>query len=173
MKILFLKILLLLLLANYVHLVNGQIQKQDIIINATRLNGNKTNINFLLTIKNVSSANMVFFKPDIEYVNYGLMDICLINLTTSDKFYFNHGLRGDIDNIFLKPEDYIILEVGESYTKQLRLPINEFIPRIKKGTYKVKFMLDYSILNFTLPCEVYAAVFKGKTSSVFAERIKL
>jgi hypothetical protein len=173
MKTLFLKIFLLLLFANYVHVVNGQTSKQDIIINATTLHRNKDSISFLLVIKNVSSAKMVFFKPNIEYVNYGLMAIGLINQTSSGKFYFNHGQRGDIDNIFLKQEDYIILDKGESYTKQLSLAISEFVPRIAKGTYNVEFMLDYSIVNFTFPCEVNASVFKGKASTVLAEKIKL
>jgi hypothetical protein len=116
---------------------------------------------------------MAIFKPDIEYVNYGLMAIGLTNQANSVKFYFNHGQRGDIDNIFLKQEDYIVLDTGECYTKQLNLAINEFVPRVKKGTYRVEFMMDYSIVNFTFPCEIKASVFKGKTSIVFAEKIKL
>jgi hypothetical protein len=173
MKTLFVQILLVVLFTSNVHSVYGQAKKENIIINATALHRTKDSINFLLAITNASPEKMAIFKPNIEYVNYGLMAIGLINQADSTKFYFNHGQRGDIDNISLKREDYVVLGAGECYTKQVNLAINEFVPRIKKGTYRLEFMMDYSIVNLTFPCEVNESVFKGKTSTVFAEKMRL
>ena len=173
MKTFLVRIFLIVLYFSHIHVVNGQTEKQNIIINATDLRMTKDSICFLLSITNASPNKIVIFKPDIEYVNYGLIAIGLINQDNSAKFYFDHGQNGDIDNIFLKEEDYIVLGSEECYIKQLKCAISEFIPRIKKGTYKVEFMMDYSIVNFTFPCEMKASVFKGKSITEFVKKITL
>lgn len=91
MKVLLSNICLLFFLIGQVHVADGQTNKQDIVISATALYKTKDAIRFKLSIKNVSSASIAIFKPDIEYVNYGLMSIGLINQSNSAKFYFNHG----------------------------------------------------------------------------------
>ncbi len=173
MKVLLSNIFLLLFLIGQIFVAHGQQDNQDILISATGLQKANDSISFKLSFKNVSPKSIAIFKPDVEYVNYGLMAIGLINQSNSAKFYFNHGKRGDIDNIFLKQEDYIILDTGECYTKQLKLAIKEFSPKASNGDYKVEFMLDYSIVNFTFPCEIKATVFKGKSSTALREKIKL
>ena len=151
----------------------GQTIANDVTIGIKDLRANKDTISFKLSLTNVSDQSVVLFKPNLDYVNYGLIGIFLKNFSTHKKFRFDNGERGDLDNIFLKQETYIVLNKDETFITVFKLAINKFSPRILNGDYQVEFMLDYSITNFTFPCEINAVVFKSKSSILSAYRIKL
>jgi hypothetical protein len=122
---------------------------------------------------NVSDKTIAFFKPDLEYANYGLIGILLKNVNTHKQYRFDNGGRGDLDNIFLKQENYVLLNKDESFCQNLKLSINQFTPKISKGKYEFEFVLDYGVTNFTFPCEMKAAVFRSKSSRLVHEEITL
>jgi len=169
MKYIFVYLLLILFVNG--NIANAQKVSDSIGLRIESLYTRNDSMNISIALENMSSKALAIFKPSIEYVNYGLIAINLISIANQSKFEYYHGNRGDIDNIFLTEQDYIIIDKGETYTKRLKLAIKEFSPKIKRGQYKLEILLDYSLVHFTFPCKIETKIFDGKARAISNDRI--
>lgn len=106
-----------------------------------------------LTLKNLQSTAMLYLKPDIELIKYGLMTIILKNNDTGEKFLLYLGNSSDIEEIELTCENSVVLSKNDAFIKTLNLDMKNFSPLIKKaGTYSLEMRIDYSIVKFKSRC---------------------
>jgi len=144
---------------------------QDISVKISNLYKNKDSILLTVTLENISNGRILIFKPDVNYVNYGLLAINLIDQSNISSGHYDYGKRGDLDKLILEESDYLILNEKETYSKRIQLFTRNFAPTITKGFYKLQFTLDYTFINLEFPCKVQSKIFKGKVSTISTTKI--
>lgn len=147
--------------------------QKDISINMSQLRKIGDSVLFTLTVENSSPSSIAIFKPNILYVNYGLIGINLIGRADSNVSRYNYGARGDIDKIILGDADYVVLMTNECFSREMLLHVKNFLPNFKSGRYKVEIILDYSIVDFEFPCSIQSMIFKKRVSAVSMNKLAL
>lgn len=138
----------------------GQKNSTNLLLNVHKKDSIANYFEMDISISNDDSTSILFFKPDVNYVNYGLINIVLFNQMTKKSYNLNYGERGDLDSVTLTLNNSITLNKGEMFTKNILININNFSPHLPHGEYLLELKLNYSITNFKT--DYKGNVFKGE-----------
>jgi len=117
-------------------------QNRKIGLEITDFECTRQNLNFNLTITNVSDTVINTFLPTEKDIRYGLLEIKVIDSKTNQIYNFSPSKTGriyvwaaDLDHIVLDSLNTISLNPQEQYKQPFSIPKKQIYPRLKKSDY--------------------------------------
>lgn len=123
-----------------------------------------------LTLTNIGQDDLLIYKPNKEEICSYFMEFQIINAATDSMYEWRPCHDGTkIDLITLVLQNAILLEKGDSYTKNFTINFQDVTYNLKlkpaKGKYKLRVLIDDSWQNFRSDCK--KKIFQGGLISNF------
>lgn len=137
----------------------------DIIMETNLVGYNKKEnlVELSLKFTTESDSSILFYKPTIEDICYGLVFINFQEPKSSSVYsLFPCLFRADLSHIILTGSNSIFINRNNEYETVLKLDISNVPDKIKKGCFEIIVSLNYSYGNFVSDNK---RVFKGLLSS--------
>jgi hypothetical protein len=159
------RVVLLILVVSLSLSTLGQNKKIDLKI--TDFEYTCQNLNFNLTVTNVSDTIINTYLPTVESIRYGLLKIRVINSKTNQIYTFSPNkvivVSSDLDHVTLDSLNTLSLNPQEQYKQPFNIPKKQIYSGLKKsGNYQLYIAWYFEGVEFRSSFE---NVFNGNVES--------